>query len=379
MPTASTNLKFWNMAKSENGHADIYLEGDIVSEQPIDWWGDAIAGNYITPEGFREDLESIGDADDITIHINSCGGDVYTSIAIYNAIKSLNKDVTTVVDGVALSGGSVIAMAGKSIEMYPGSLMMIHPVSVSAFGMYNSADLKKIESAADAMDEAIATIYSNRTGKTVDECKELMNEETWMTGQKAVDNGFADKVIDGEVDIEFENKSKILFVNKVKIDAKNFKVPEGIKRINNVPKKAKTNKAKNKGEKGEPKKMDLKELKEKYPDLVNEIRIEATNAERNRIREIDEIASNISDANAIAEAKYGENPSNAVALAFNYLKTAKNLGQQFVNNLRNGAENSGANGVTAMPKNNPEEMTQAQKDEAEGNQALNAVKEMFAR
>lgn len=377
MPAASTSLKFWNMAKSENGHADIYLEGDIVSEQPIDWWGDAIAGNYITPEGFREDLESIGDADDITIHINSCGGDVYTSIAIYNAIKSLNKDVTTVVDGVALSGGSVIAMAGKSIEMYPGSLMMIHPVSVSAFGMYNSADLKKIESAADAMDEAIATIYSNRTGKTVDECKELMNEETWMTGQKAVDNGFADKVIDGEVDIEFENKSKILFVNKVKIDAKNFKVPEGIKRIRNAPKKAKN--AKNKGEKGEPKKMDLKELKDKYPDLVEEIRIEATNAERNRIREIDEIASNISDASAIAEAKYGENPSNAAALAFNYLKTAKNLGQQFVANLENGAENSGANGVTAMPKNNPEGMTQAQKDEAEGNQALNAVKEMFAR
>lgn len=376
MPAASTNLKFWNMAKTENGHADIYLEGDIVSEQPKDWWGDAIAGNYITPEGFREDLESIGDADDITIHINSCGGDVYTSIAIYNAIKSLNKDVTTVVDGVALSGGSVIAMAGKSIEMYPGSLMMIHPVSVSAFGMYNSADLKKIESAADAMDEAIATIYSNRTGKTVDECKELMNEETWMTGQKAVDNGFADKVIDGEVDIEFENKSKILFVNKVRIDAKNFKVPEGIKRIRNVPKKAKN--AKNKGEKGEPKKMDLKELKEKYPDLVNEIMIEATNAERNRIREIDEIASNISDANAIAEAKYGENPTNAATLAFNYLKTAKNLGKQFVRDLENGAEDSGANGVTAVPTSNPEEMTQAQKDEAEGLRALNVVKDMFA-
>lgn len=376
MPAASTNLKFWNMAKSENGHADIYLEGDIVSEQPIDWWGDAIAGNYITPEGFREDLESIGDADDITIHINSCGGDVYTSIAIYNAIKSLGKDVTTVVDGVALSGGSVIAMAGSTIEMYPGSLMMIHPVSVSAFGMYNSTDLKKIESAADAMDEAIATIYSNRTGKTVDECKELMNDETWMTGQKAVDNGFADKVIDGEVDIEFENKSKILFVNKVRIDAKNFKVPEGIKRVKNVPKKAKN--AKNKGEKGEPKKMDLKELKEKYPDLVNEIKIEATNAERNRIKEIDEIASNISDADAIKEAKYGENPTNAATLAFNYLKKAKNLGQQFVRGLENGAETSGANKVTAVPTSNPEEMTQAQKDEAEGIKALNAIKNMFA-
>lgn len=378
MPAASTNLKFWNMAKNENGHADIYLEGDIVSEQPKDWWGDVIAGNYITPEGFREDLESIGDADDITIHINSCGGDVYTSIAIYNAIKSLNRDVTTVIDGVALSGGSVIAMAGSTIEMYPGSLMMIHPVSISAFGMYNSADLKKIESAADAMDEAIATIYSNRTGKTIDECKELMNDETWMTGQKAVDNGFADKVIDGEVDIEFENKSKILFVNKVKIDAKNFKVPDDIKRIRNVPKKAKTNKAKNKDEKGEPKTMDLETLKKDFPDLVNQIRVEAVNAERNRIKEIDEIASNISDASAIAEAKYGENPSNAATLAFNYLKKAKNLGQQFVRDLENGAETSGANKVTAEPTSNPEEMTQAQKDEAEGIKALNAIKNMFA-
>ncbi len=375
--------KFWNMAKSKDGHADIYLEGDIVSEQPTDWWGDAIDGNYITPEGFREDLASVSDADDITLHINSCGGDVYTSIAIYNAVKALAKNVRVVVDGVALSGGSVIAMAGDSVEMYPGSLMMIHPVSTFAYGMYNIDDLKKIENACNAMDEAIATIYSNKTGKTVDECRELMSDETWMTGAKAVENGFADKVIEDEkpVDYEFDNKSKILFVNSVKIDAKNLKIPEKIVKIrsvnkaNNVPKKAK--KAKNKDGKGE-KIMDLNELKEKYPELVNEIRQEAVNAERNRIKEIDEIASNISDADAIKEAKYGENPTNAATLAFNYLKKAKNLGQQFVRDLENGAETSGANKVTAEPTSNPEEMTQAQKDEAEGIKALNAIKNMFA-
>lgn len=370
------NKKFWNMAKNEDGHAEIFLEGDIEPEQPKDWFGDAIDGNFITPEGFREDLEALKDADDITVHINSNGGDVYTSIAIHNALKGLDKNVSVVVDGVALSGGSVIAMAGDTIDMYPGSMMMIHKVSAFAYGMYNADELGKIEKACDAMDEAIATIYSNRTGKTVDECRELMGDETWMTGAKAVENGFADNVIEGDVDIKLDNKSKTLFVNKVKISAADLNVPKNIKRLKDAPKKAK--KAQNKGEKGEHKKMDLETLKKEYPDLVNQIRVEAVNAERNRIKEIDEIASNISDADAIKEAKYGENPTNAAALAFNYLKTAKNLGKQFVSNLERGAEDSGANGVTAAPSSNPQEMTQAQKDEAEGLEALNAVKNMFA-
>lgn len=370
------NKKFWNMAKNENGHAEIFLEGDIEPEQPKDWFGDAIDGNFITPEGFREDLEALKDADDITVHINSNGGDVYTSIAIHNALKGLDKNVSVVVDGVALSGGSVIAMAGDTIDMYPGSMMMIHKVSAFAYGMYNADELSKIEKACDAMDEAIATIYSNRTGKTVDECRELMGNETWMTGAKAVENGFADNVIDGDVDIKLDNKSKTLFVNKVKISAADLNVPKNIKRLKDVPKKAK--KAQNKDEKGEPQKMDLETLKKDYPDLVNQIRVEAVNAERNRIKEIDEIASNISDADAIKEAKYGENPTNAATLAFNYLKKAKNLGQQFVRGLESGAETSGANKVTAVPTSNPEEMTQAQKDEAEGLRALNVVKDMFA-
>ena len=371
------NKKFWNMAKNEDGHAEIFLEGDIEPEQPKDWFGDAIDGNFITPEGFREDLEALKDADDITVHINSNGGDVYTSIAIHNALKGLDKNVSVVVDGVALSGGSVIAMAGDTIDMYPGSMMMIHKVSAFAYGMYNADELSKIEKACDAMDEAIATIYSNRTGKTVDECRELMGDETWMTGVKAVENGFADNVIDGDVDIKLDNKSKTLFVNKVKISAADLNVPKNIKRLKDVPKKAKT-KAKNKDEKGDPQKMDLETLKKDFPDLVNQIRVEAVNAERNRIKEIDEIASNISDADAIKEAKYGENPTNAATLAFNYLKKAKNLGQQFVRDLENGAETSGANNVTAVPTSNPEEMTQAQKDEAEGIKALNAIKNMFA-
>lgn len=370
------NKKFWNMAKNENGHAEIFLEGDIEPEQPKDWFGDAIDGNFITPEGFREDLEALKDADDITVHINSNGGDVYTSIAIHNAIKGLDKNINVVVDGVALSGGSVIAMAGDTIDMYPGSMMMIHKVSAFAYGMYNADELSKIEKACDAMDEAIATIYSNRTGKTVDECRELMGNETWMTGAKAVENGFADNVIDGDVDIKLDNKSKTLFVNKVKISASDMNVPKNIKRLKDVPKKAK--KAQNKDKKGEQKTMDLETLKNEYPDLVNQIRVEAVNAERNRIKEIDEIASNISDADAIKEAKYGENPTNAATLAFNYLKKAKNLGQQFVRGLENGAETSGANKVTAVPTSNPEEMTQAQKDEAEGLKALNIVKGMFA-
>lgn len=370
------NIKFWNVARNGNGNADIWLEGEITSRHPTDWMGNAIEGNFITPDDLNKDLEEISDAKEVTVHINSCGGEVYTAIAIHNALKALDADVKVVIDGVALSGASVIAMAGKTIEMYPGSLMMIHQVSafISEWTM-TLDDLKKYENACEAMEEAIASIYAEKTGKTVDDCRMLMNNETWMSGSKAVENGFADRVIEDAkaVNVAYNDVSHALFVNKCVFDAGNLKIPEGIKR---TKKKKSADNTAGSGRK-EENIMDIKELREKYPDLVAQVETEAANsardAERSRIREIDEISSNISDQEAVRNAKYGEKPMNASDLAFSYLKNAKNLGQQFLDGMKKGADESGVNTVNSVPSGNPVSKT----PENEEQEALNKISGLF--
>ena len=122
--------KFWNVAKVNGSSAELTLYGDICSEAPRDWWtGEKIDGQYITPEGFLEDLETIKDASNITVKLNSCGGDLYTGIAIHNALKALKGEKTVIVEGIAASAASIIMCAGDNVQVYPGSLIMIHGVS----------------------------------------------------------------------------------------------------------------------------------------------------------------------------------------------------------------------------------------------------------
>ena len=89
--------KMWNMASVSDDEGEIVLYGDIESQKPIDWWtGEPVPGMFITPEGFMEDLETVKGKSKITVKLNSCGGDLYTGIAIHNAIKALSADVTIV-------------------------------------------------------------------------------------------------------------------------------------------------------------------------------------------------------------------------------------------------------------------------------------------
>lgn len=86
--TAGAPIKFWNVASIGDDEGEITLYGDVVSRQPVDWWtGEPEPGLYIAPESFMEDLAAVKGKSNITIKINSCGGDLYTGIAIHNAIK----------------------------------------------------------------------------------------------------------------------------------------------------------------------------------------------------------------------------------------------------------------------------------------------------
>ena len=167
---------------------DIY---DIIGE---DWW---------TGEGFTEKklagiLRKVGNAD-VTVNINSPGGDVFQCVAIYNRLKRHEGKVNVNVTGLAASAASVIAMAGDKVTMYTGTMLMIH----RAWGMVigNRNDLEAMIPVFDKVDRSMADIYPERTNESDDDILAMMDAETWLTVEDAVENGFADEVVE-------ENKTK---------------------------------------------------------------------------------------------------------------------------------------------------------------------------
>ena len=204
-PDGAQVTKFWNIASTGDDTGEIVLYGDVMSRRPTDWWtGEPLAGLYITPEGVLEDLEAVKGKSNITIKINSCGGDLYTGIAIHNAIKGLEGTKTVIVEGIAASAASVIMCAGDDVQVYPGSMVMIHGVSGLLYDYYNLADLKKLQKDFDASERAIAEIYHAKTGIAVDQLRSMMTRETVVL----LSHKKADSYI--HIDVEFgEGEGKI--------------------------------------------------------------------------------------------------------------------------------------------------------------------------
>ena len=176
-------MKFWKWSNSvSSNNQELILDGPIASDT---WWGDEV-----TPDLFREELKQ--HAGNLTVVINSPGGDVFAGLAIYNALVNHNGNVTVRVDGLAASIASVIAMAGDKIIMSPGSMIMIHRPSVYAAGTVD--DMEKAKDVLMKIEEGITPIYAKRTGLDEDKIAELLEAETWMLADKAVELGFADEV-----------------------------------------------------------------------------------------------------------------------------------------------------------------------------------------
>ncbi len=155
-----------------------------------DYW----SGGGVTAKRISAALRSIGDRD-VTVRINSPGGDMFEGIAIYNLLRSHPRRVTVEVMGWAASAASIIAMAGDEIRMGTGTFMMVH----NAWGMVigNRNDFSEAAETFARFDGAIADIYEARTGAKRDEIVRLMDAETFMTPAEAVEQGFADSVDSG--------------------------------------------------------------------------------------------------------------------------------------------------------------------------------------
>ena len=174
--------KFWNFIESEN-QRELRLDGAISDET---WWGDEV-----TPAAFKAELSA--GSGDITVWINSPGGDVFAAAQIYNALKEYNGKVTVKIDGLAASAASVVAMAGDSVMMSPVSYLVIHNPATIAIG--DSDEMLRAKSMLDEIKEGIINAYEAKTKIHRDEISRMMSEETTFNAKSAVLYGFADGIL----------------------------------------------------------------------------------------------------------------------------------------------------------------------------------------
>ncbi|MEU9792889.1 head maturation protease, ClpP-related [Streptomyces sparsogenes] len=157
---------------------------EVVIYDEIGWFG-------VTAEDFMAELRGL-DVGEITLRVNSPGGEIFDGIAIHNLLRSHRARVTTYVDSLAASIASVIALAGDRVVMQPHSQMMIHDGSGLAIG--NAADMREMAELLDRQSDNIAAVYAEKAGGTVAEWRERMLAETWYSAAEAVEAGLADEV-----------------------------------------------------------------------------------------------------------------------------------------------------------------------------------------
>lgn len=158
---------------------------------------DEIGVHGITAKSFLQDLKDLG-GKDITLHINSTGGDVFEGQAIYTALKNYTGKVTAKIEGLAASMATVIALAADTIEMTSNSLFMIHSPMSNVFG--NKSQMRKQINALEKVEATMLKVYSKRTGLDEEKISYMLDSETWLSADEAKEMGFVDAV-SGKVEI----------------------------------------------------------------------------------------------------------------------------------------------------------------------------------
>ena len=184
-------MPFWTYRSDENNQENGVLQSDGVLEVEEDWWGPS---GQVIARNIRRRIEQ---AKDLTVYINSPGGDVMAGAEIYTALREHSEQglgrVTVKVTGLAASAASIVAMAGDEILMSPVSYMMIHNPWTALYG--NAKELRKQADTLDIITEGLINAYERRTGKSRDELMQLLDAETYMSAQTCIDEGFADGML----------------------------------------------------------------------------------------------------------------------------------------------------------------------------------------
>lgn len=203
--------KFWNFVKNEEtSETELIFNGPISDET---WWGDEI-----TPSLFRDELAKI--SGNLTVWLNSPGGDCFAASQIYTMLRNHNGKVTVKIDGIAASAASVVAMAGDETFIAPTAMLMIHNPMMWASG--NKADMEKAIELLEEVKEGIINAYVRKTSLPRNQISKLMDDETWLNAEKALQLGFVDGILFDEksaedVPEEPENKAVTMIYSTAKI------------------------------------------------------------------------------------------------------------------------------------------------------------------
>lgn len=202
----------------KSASAEIYIYGDIT----LDKWTDA----ETSAKSFVDELKNFG-GKDITVHVNSPGGDVFSALAIHNALKGYDGNVVAKVDGLAASAASLIVCGADKVVMASNALMMLHMPAAILQGYYNAAELTKTRDMLTAIEDAIVDTYQSRINRSDSplnaqvDVRTMLESETWLNAHDALKWGFADEIAEA-VDMQIDNAKKVLVVNKMHVDMKKF-------------------------------------------------------------------------------------------------------------------------------------------------------------
>ena len=345
MPTS----KFWQVKNEVNGNGEILLYGPIAGESS--WWGDEV-----TPKAFAEDLESLN-GKDVTVRINSGGGDVFAAHAIHNQLIAYKGKVTVVIDGLAASAATIIAIAGDRIIMPANALFMIHNPAIGLSDYYGAEELLKAAEALNTIKGSIVAAYRKRCKASAEELAAMMDAETWMGAAECLEKGFVDE-IQGSVSPVLNGSS--LVVNSVNFNIKNFKNQDALKACLN--KKVEVKSMNNKLEaflNG----LGLKLVDENQPTVpvqnvasqlpavdAEQIAKNAVEAERQRVAALEALDSGDNPAVTaiIAEAKKNGKTADDVKTYVDAVKTVpvvQDAAQQLVADMIGDNKASGVEGI----------------------------------
>ena len=357
--------RFWKFQNVAAGSAELLLYGDISDST---WWGDEV-----TPKQFAEDLNGLGAVSEITVRINSGGGDVFAAQAIGNLLEQHPANVVARIDGLCASAATIVSCHCNKVVAANDSTFMVHPVRLGLLGYYDATAMQQYMNALATIKENIISLYAKKTGRAKDEVTAWMDATSWWTGQEAKDNGFVDELTDDGEKAVVENRNGILFVNSVDMHLPFDKAPAGLQmksarqtphddagltfmqnslaahtaagRFVNNPVTERPGEQHEEVQNMEIKTVD--DLRQAYPALVDQIEQaaadRATNDERARIRDIEEMALPGSEE-ITDEAKYTK-PISASDYAKAAMKRAKEQGVNYLNAVAADAAGSGTGEV----------------------------------
>ncbi len=349
--------------------AKIEIKGTIVADEDkwiYEWFGVGAT----CPKDIQTALQE-ANGEDLEVEINSGGGDVIAGNEIYTALRTYKGKVNIIISGMAASAASYIATA-RRCEISPVGIFMIHNVSGGARGDYHAMD--KESEILQTVNRAIAGAYMEKTKMSMEDLLGLMDQESWLTAEKALEYGFVDAIVKNQEETQqtgrkaghFDGKRVAIYNAAMVLDRETIRkaremlmgatvnpenaAPEG--GMPTQPESVLNNNNNLEVEIMEDKTNETisteQELAAKYPDLVQKIRNdaarEATEAENSRLKAIDDIAGQVSEK-MVQEAKYGENRMTAEALALEAFRQNGIMASAALQDLQADIGNSNADSV----------------------------------